>query len=185
VPDVSTVEAFKRAMLAAQRVVYGNPAQVNASGELIMSILATAGILYAVASKVVRFTDIVPGNEMVARGEADIGLFNLEAIPYSVGVQLAGPVPAPLQLYTSYEGAVMAKAAAGEPALAFVRSMAGESARPVWAAAGFEAAPAPYGQPRHAAQRGCEPSSASTGLVGTAARGVGPSQRALFFQREH
>jgi molybdate transport system substrate-binding protein len=143
VPDVSTVEAFKRAMLAARRVVYGNPAQVNASGELIVRILATAGILDAIASKVVRFTDIVPGNEMVARGEADIGLFNLTAIPYSVGVQLAGPVPAPLQLYTSYEGAVMAKTAAGEPALAFVRFMAGEGARPVWAAAGFEAVPAP------------------------------------------
>jgi hypothetical protein len=35
------------------------------------------------------------------------------------------------------------RSAAGEPALAFIRFMAGEGARPVWAAAGFEAVPAP------------------------------------------
>jgi molybdate transport system substrate-binding protein len=139
-PDVSTVEGFKRALLAAPRVVYGDPAQANGSGELIVRILATAGILDPVAPKV-RFTDIVPGNELVARGEADIGLFNLTAIPYGVGVQLAGPVPAPLQLYTSYEGAVMAKAAAPEPAVAFLKFMAGEGARQAWMAAGFETGP--------------------------------------------
>jgi molybdate transport system substrate-binding protein len=141
-PDVSTVEGFKRALLAAPRVVYGNPAQANASGELIVRILATAGILDAVAPKVVRFTDIVPGNEMVARGEADIGLFNLTAIPYSVGVQLAGPVPAPLQLYTTYQGAVMARSAAREGALAFVKLLAGDGGRAAWTAAGFEMVPA-------------------------------------------
>jgi molybdate transport system substrate-binding protein len=142
VPDISTVEGFKHALLAAPRVVYGDPAQANASGELIVRILAAAGILDAVAPKVVRFTEIVPGNEMVAKGEADIGLFNMTAIPYSVGVQLAGPVPAPLQLYTSYEGAVMARAAAPESALAFLKFMASDGARKTWTMAGFEIVPA-------------------------------------------
>jgi molybdate transport system substrate-binding protein len=142
VPDVSTVEGFKKAMLAAPRVVYGDPAQANASGELIVRILASAGILAAVAPKVVRYTEIVIGNEMVARGEADIGLFNLTAIPYHVGVVLAGPVPPPLQLYTSYEAAVMAKSSVPGPALAFVKYLAGTDARPAWMAAGFEAVPA-------------------------------------------
>jgi molybdate transport system substrate-binding protein len=138
-PDVSTVEGFKRAMLAAPRVVYGDPAQANASGELIVRILAAAGILDAVAPKVVRYTEIVIGNEMVAKGEADIGLFNLTAIPYSVGVQLAGPVPEPLQLYTVYEGAVMAKSAAPDQARAFVNFLASADARRAWTAAGFQA----------------------------------------------
>lgn len=142
VPDISTVEGFKHALLAAPRVVYGDPAQANASGELIVRILAAAGILDAVAPKVVRFTEIVPGNEMVAKGEADIGLFNMTAIPYSVGVQLAGPVPAPLQLYTSYEGAVMGRAAAPESALAFLKFMASDGARKTWTMAGFEIVPA-------------------------------------------
>lgn len=142
VPDVSTVEGFKQALLAAPRVVYGNPAQANASGELIVRILAAAGILDAIAPKVVQFTDIVPGNEMVARGEADIGLFNLTAIPYSVGVQLAGPVPPPLQLYTSYEGALMARTAATEPARAFLEFMTSDTARKAWTTAGFETVPA-------------------------------------------
>jgi molybdate transport system substrate-binding protein len=142
VPDISTVEGFRQALLAAPRVVYGDPAQANASGELIVRILAAAGILDAVAPKVVRFTEIVSGNEMVARGEADIGLFNMTAVPYSVGVQLAGPVPPPLQLYTSYEGAVMAKAAAPESALAFLKFMTSDGARKTWTMAGFETVPA-------------------------------------------
>jgi molybdate transport system substrate-binding protein len=140
VPDVSTVEGFKRALLAAPRIVYGNPAQANASGELIVRILAAIGILEAIEPKV-RFTDIVPGNELVAKGEADLGLFNMTAIPYSVGVVLAGPVPAPLQLYTAYDGAVLAKAAAPEPALAFVKFLASDAARQAWMSAGFEMLP--------------------------------------------
>jgi molybdate transport system substrate-binding protein len=142
VPDVSTVEGFRRALLAAHKVVYGNPAQPNGSGELIVRILGAIGILAAVEPKV-RFADIVPGNELVAKGEADLGLFNMTAIPYGVGVELAGPVPAPLQLYTDYDGAVMAKAAAPEPALSFVKFLASDGARQAWISAGFEILPAP------------------------------------------
>src|ERR1035441_8389529 len=44
---------------------------------------------------------------MVAKGEVELALFNLVELP--PGVRLAGPVPAPLQEYTSYETAVLAK----------------------------------------------------------------------------
>jgi molybdate transport system substrate-binding protein len=86
--------------------------------------------------------NIVPGNELIAKGGADLGLFNLTAVPYSVGVTLAGPVPAPLQLYTEYDGAVLARAAEPDAALAFVRFMAGESGRKGWTEARFEMLPA-------------------------------------------
>src|SRR5439155_16402197 len=104
-------------------------------------ILTTAGILDAVQRKW-RVEDIGPGSEVIGRGEADIGLFNLTAVPYSVGVKLAGPVPPPLQLYTSYDAAVLATAAAPESAFAFVTFMASEAARKTWEAARFEMLPA-------------------------------------------
>ena len=57
---------------------------------------------------------------MVARGEVELALFNLVELP--PGVRLAGPVPAPLQDYTSYETAVLANGgAAPSEAQAFIK----------------------------------------------------------------
>jgi molybdate transport system substrate-binding protein len=141
VPDVSTVEGFRRAMLAANKVIVGEIAQANGAGPAILRILEGAGVLDAVKPKW-QEADIGPGNELIAKGEADIGLFNLVAVPYEVGVVLAGPVPQPLQLYTSYEGAVVAKAAAPDAGAAFVRFRASDRARALWTAKLFEPLPA-------------------------------------------
>jgi molybdate transport system substrate-binding protein len=142
VPDVSTVEGFRRAMLATNKVLVGEIAQANGAGPLILSILDRAGVLAAVKPKW-QEADIIPGNELIAKGEADIGLFNLVAVPYDIGVVLAGPVPPPLQLYTSYEGAVLAKAATPGPGADFVRFMASDKARDIWKAKLFEPFAAP------------------------------------------
>jgi molybdate transport system substrate-binding protein len=141
VPDVSTVEGFRRAMLGANKVIVGEIAQANGAGPAIVRILEGAGVLDAVKPKW-QEADIGPGNELIAKGEADIGLFNLVAVPYEVGVVLAGPVPQPLQLYTSYEAAVLAKAAAPQAGAAFVRFMASDAARAIWTAKLFEPLPA-------------------------------------------
>jgi ABC-type molybdate transport system substrate-binding protein len=77
---------------------------------------------------------------MVAKGEAELGLFNLVELP--PGVRLAGPVPAPLQEYTSYETAVLAQGAAPEAAQAFIKLMTGAPARKTWQASSLE--PYPY-----------------------------------------
>jgi molybdate transport system substrate-binding protein len=141
VPDVSTVEGFRRAMLAANKVIVGELAQANGAGPAILRILEGAGVLEAVKPKW-QEADIGHGNALIAKGEANIGLFNLVAVPYEIGVVLAGPVPPPLQLYTSYEGAVLAKAAAPEAAAAFIRFMASAQARGIWTAKLFEPLPA-------------------------------------------
>ena len=57
-----------------------------------------------------------------------------EVVVYITTVQ--GPVPAPLQKYTTYEAAVTAKA--NEPAAAFVRTLASAGSAPRWKEAGLE-----------------------------------------------
>jgi molybdate transport system substrate-binding protein len=141
VPDVSTVEGFRRAMLAAHKVIVGEIAQANGAGPAILGILEDAGVLDAVKAKW-QEADIGPGNALIAKGDADIGLFNLVAVPYDVGVVLAGPVPQPLQRYTSYEGAVLARAATPDAAAAFIKFMASDQARGIWTAKLFEPLPA-------------------------------------------
>ena len=137
-PDVSTPEAFKQTLLAARSIVHGDPAIPNQSGVVTMRILAKAGILDAIKGKA-RSANLADGFAMVAKGEAEIGLFNLVELPG--GVRLAGPVPAPLQDYTSYETAVLAKGAAPEVARAFIKLMVSAPARKIWQASSLEAYP--------------------------------------------
>jgi molybdate transport system substrate-binding protein len=137
-PDVSTPEAFKQTLLAARSIVHGDPAVPNQSGVVTMRILAKAGVLDAIKGKA-RSANLADGFAMVAKGEVELGLFNLVELPG--GVRLAGPVPAPLQDYTSYETAVLAKGSAPEVALAFIKLMISAPARKIWEASSLEAYP--------------------------------------------
>jgi molybdate transport system substrate-binding protein len=137
-PDVATPEAFKQTLLAARSIVHGDPAIPNQSGVVTMRILAKAGVLDAIKGKA-RSANLADGFAMVAKGEVELGLFNLVELPG--GVRLAGPVPAPLQDYTSYETAVLAKGAAPDTAQAFIKLMTSAPARKIWEASSLEAYP--------------------------------------------
>jgi molybdate transport system substrate-binding protein len=137
-PDVSTPEAFKNTLLAARSIVHGDPATPNQSGVVTMRILANAGVLDAIKGKA-RAANLADGFAMVAKGEVELALFNLVELP--PGVRLVGPVPAPLQDYTSYETAVLAKGAAPEAAQAFIKQMTSAPARKIWEASSLEAYP--------------------------------------------
>jgi ABC-type molybdate transport system substrate-binding protein len=79
-----------------------------------------------------------PGKELIAKGEYEMGLFNISeaTIP---GVVVAGPVPAPLQDYTNYDAAVLAGAANREAAAGFLKYLTGKSAAATWKAANIDA----------------------------------------------
>jgi molybdate transport system substrate-binding protein len=136
VPDLSTPDAFKQAMLAARSIVYRDTAQTDLSGAIAERILAKAGILDAVKPKI-RIESLSVSHELIAKGEIEIGLYNVSEAP-SKGVILAGPVPAPLQLYSSYEVAIMAHAAAPETAANFIAFITGQKARDRWQKVGME-----------------------------------------------
>jgi molybdate transport system substrate-binding protein len=139
-PDLSTPEAFKQALVAAKSIVYGDPTLANQSGEKAEKILRQAGIFDALKPKL----KIVPGQaasqEMVAKGEAEIGLYNVSEIPEGKGLKFAGPVPAPLQIATMYEAALMSDGSVPEAARAFIQFLARPEARAKWAAAKLEPA---------------------------------------------
>ncbi len=95
-PDISTVEAFKQAMLATKSVAYADPARGGGSGIHFASVLARLGIAEEMKPK----TKLVPGDEsvqLVAKGEAEIAVVNTPVILREPGVELVGPLPAELQ----------------------------------------------------------------------------------------
>jgi molybdate transport system substrate-binding protein len=138
VPNLSTPEAFKEALLAAKSLVYGDPTLPNQSGEKAEQILAKAGLLDALKGKL----RVVPGQaesqDLIAKGEVEMGLYNLSEIPESKGLKIAGPVPAPLQLTTTYEGALMSDGSVPQAAREFIRFLSDPDARAKWLAAKLE-----------------------------------------------
>ena len=125
---MSTPDAFKKTLLAARSIAYGDPALPNQSGEVTVRILTKAGILDAVKPKL-RAAGLAPGLAMVAKGEVELALFNQVELPK--GVRLAGPVPVPLQDYTFYEAAVLAKAPRRKRRQAFIERLTGPAARKI------------------------------------------------------
>ena len=137
-PNLATPDAFKQALLAAKSVVYGDPTLPNQSGEKAEQILAKAGILDALKTKL----RIVPGQaesqDLIAKGEVEMGLYNLSEIPEGKGLKIAGPVPAPLQIATTYEGALMSDGSVPQAAREFIRFLSEPEARAKWLAAKLE-----------------------------------------------
>ena len=131
-PDLSTPEAFKQALLAAKSVVYGDPTLPNQSGEKAERILVQAGVLDALKSRLRIVHGEAASQELIAKGEVEMGLYDVSEIPEGKGLALAGPVPKMLQVTTSYEGGLMSDGAVPEAARAFIRFLASSEARPKW-----------------------------------------------------
>jgi molybdate transport system substrate-binding protein len=138
-PDISTVEAFKRALLAAQSVAYIDPAAGGSSGIYVAGLLDRLGIADAVKPK----ARLIKGGavaEHVAAGEAEIGIHQISEILPVQGAVLVGPLPDEIQNYTVYAAGVGAAARDGEAAKALVAFLAGPASVPVLQAKGMEPA---------------------------------------------
>jgi molybdate transport system substrate-binding protein len=124
VPDVSSVEAFKQALVAAKSVGYMDPASGATSGAYVADLIERLGLGPTLKPKTVLVRD-GPVALHVARGEIELGLHQISEILPVAGARLAGPLPAPIQNVTTYAAAVGVNARDRDAAQAFVRFLAG------------------------------------------------------------
>jgi molybdate transport system substrate-binding protein len=97
-PDLSTVEGFKRMLLAARSVAYG---ERSPTGLHMRTLLPGLGIAEEVKAKT-RLLDGPAPADVVARGEVEIAMTQVsEILPYP-GVELAGLLPPEIALVTDY-----------------------------------------------------------------------------------
>lgn len=102
-PDVSTVEAFKRALLAAKSVAYIDPASGGSSGIYFDKLLEKMGIADQIKPK----AKLKKGGhvaDLIASGEAELGVHQISEIVPVKGVTLVGPLPKEIQNLTVYAG---------------------------------------------------------------------------------
>jgi molybdate transport system substrate-binding protein len=139
VPDISTVDAFKRAIVASDAVVYNTAS----SGLYMEKLLEKLGLYAAVQARIVKVDSGAAVMQQVAAhpGKA-IGSGQLSEIRVQldkgVAIALAGPLPDDIQNATPYDAAVMAAGSSPDAARALVAALTSSAAKAVFAATGID-----------------------------------------------
>jgi molybdate transport system substrate-binding protein len=136
-PDISSVDALKRSLLAAKSIVYSDPAKGGASGVYFAHVVDQLGIADQLKSK----TILVPGAqaaEVVARGEAEIGVGQASEIVPVAGAQLVGPLPGEFASTTAFTAGIGASTKVPEAAKSLIQFLTGPTAAPVLKSKGFQ-----------------------------------------------
>jgi molybdate transport system substrate-binding protein len=134
-PDISTTEAFKRALLDAKSICY---VEQGATGIYLKGLLERLGIAEQLKAKTRLLPPSNPAAHAVANGEAEIGMTQIsEILPYA-GAELVGPLPAEIGLQSVYPAAVGAGAKEPDAAKALIRFLAAPAAIPVLKSKGLE-----------------------------------------------
>jgi molybdate transport system substrate-binding protein len=106
-PDISSPEAFKRALLAAKSITYANPATGAASGQYFVTMLDRMGIANEMKLKTVLLSKPGQSPLLVANGEVELVMNQIqELIPVS-GIEVVGPFPRDLQMNIVFSAAIM------------------------------------------------------------------------------
>ncbi len=127
VPDISTAAKLREALVAARSVVYSD----SASGVYVKNeLFKRLGIEAEMASKA-HVIPATPVAEIVARGEADLGLQQVAELLPVQGITFAGRLPADVQKVTVYSAAIATGARHPDAGRALIGYLGGPAAAPV------------------------------------------------------
>lgn len=134
-PDMSTVEAFKQAMLNADEIV----CNVANSGNYLADLVGKMGA----QDKVLKLGDTVKVMDHVAASmRKSLGVGQLaeisELADKGVAIVLAAPLPEAIQSETAYEAAVASASGAQDAAAEFLRMLTSEAGRQMLASTGID-----------------------------------------------
>jgi molybdate transport system substrate-binding protein len=138
-PDISTVEAFKNALLNAKSVAYIDPASGGSSGIYVDRLLVKLGIADQIKPK----AKLKQGGyvaELIASGEAELGIHQISEIVPVKGVTLVGPLPKEIQNTTTYAAGLNASTMDKEGADKLIKYLSGPDAAAVLKTKGMDPA---------------------------------------------
>jgi molybdate transport system substrate-binding protein len=137
VPDISSVEALKRAMLEAESVVFNRAT----GGQYIESMLRKIGVYDQIERKTTRYASASQVMEHLLKGKGrEVGFAPMtEIMMYKEkGLRFVGPLPAEVQQYNAYVASPMRGAANTQGATALVKFLGTAPAKAALTGGGVE-----------------------------------------------
>jgi molybdate transport system substrate-binding protein len=110
VPDIGSEDALRRAVQAAPSIGYST----GPSGTALLRLFERWGIATEIGPRLLQAPPGVPVGTLVARGDAALGFQQLSELIHVPGIALAGVLPAPVQIITTFSGAVCAPSSQAE-----------------------------------------------------------------------
>ncbi len=135
-PDISTTEAFKRFLAETPSIALPDPRAGGTSAVFLAGLFERLGVKDMVAAK----AKLQAGGyaaDLIVKGEAVAVIHQISEILPVKGVTLVGPLPADIQLITTYAAALPAGTTA-EPARAFLATLGGDAGSAAAKAAGMD-----------------------------------------------
>jgi molybdate transport system substrate-binding protein len=137
-PDISSADAVKRALLAAKSIAYSDSASgVYVSTEMFQKL----GIADEMKDKA-RKIPATPVGEIVAKGEAEIGLQQVSELKPVQGIDIVGPLPDELQKITVFSAGIATVSKEPEAGKALIRFLGSPAARDEIVKSGMDPIPA-------------------------------------------
>jgi len=133
--DITTVDAFKRALLDAKGIAY---AKEGASGVAFAAIIARLGIADALKAKSKLTATGEEVGEAVVKGDSELGILPVSEILPVKGAEMLGAFPADVQSYIVMVGGVNAATKQAVVARDLIKFLTAPAALPVIKAKGME-----------------------------------------------
>ncbi len=123
-PDIGSVDALKRTLLAAKSIAYSD----SASGVYLSTVLfPRLGIADRIKAKS-RKIEGTPVGEVVAKGEVEIGFQQISELIPVTGIDIVGPLPAAAQKITIFAAGIPASSKQPEAARALIQWLSSPAA---------------------------------------------------------
>jgi molybdate transport system substrate-binding protein len=134
-PDIGSTEAIRRMLLATRTLGYS---ETGAGGQYLMAMFTRLGILDDMKPKLRLSRPDQTSLQALANGEIELGLPQISEALNFPGVDLVGPLPPELQVYTVIPAAVATNARQPDAARALLKFLATPAAIAVLKAKGLE-----------------------------------------------
>ena len=133
-PDIGSVEAFKHMLLQAKSVTY---TATGASGQYFASVTEKLGIGPQIKAKAITPAGGIVA-ELVAKGEAELGIQMISELQGVPGTVYLGPLPSEIQLFTVFSAGLLSGSSQAPSARALAEFFTSAPAIQVYEAAGMQ-----------------------------------------------